>query len=67
VKTGRAAASLDEMLLFVAEMYETETKDRAKRLTSLAEPLAVLFIASVVGAIVVSLVMAMTSLYDIAL
>lgn len=67
VKTGRAAASLDEMLLFVAEVYETETRDRAKRLTSLAEPLAILFIASVVGAIVVSLVMAMTSLYDIAI
>lgn len=67
VKTGRSSASLDEMLLFVAEMYEDEAKNRAKRLTSLAEPLAVLFIASVVGAIVVSLVMAMTSLYEVAL
>lgn len=67
VRTGRASASLDEMLLFIAQVYEEEARDRAKRLTSLAEPLAILFIASVVGIIVVSLVMAMTSLYDVAL
>ena len=67
VRTGRASASLDEMLLFIAQMYEDEARDRAKRLTSLAEPLAILFIASVVGVIVVSLVMAMTSLYDVAI
>jgi type II secretory pathway component PulF len=67
VRTGRASASLDEMLLFIADLNEEEARNRAKRLTSLAEPLAVLFIAAVVGAIVVSLVMAMTSLYDIAL
>jgi len=37
------------------------------RLTALADPMAVLFIASVVGLVVVSLVLAMTSLYDVAL
>lgn len=67
IRTGRASASLDEMMLFVADMYEEEARNRAKRLTSLAEPLAILFIASVVGMIVVSLVMAMSSLYDVAL
>lgn len=67
IRTGRASASLDEMLLFVAEIHEEEARNAAKRLTSLAEPMAILFIASVVGVIVVSLVMAMTSLYDVAL
>lgn len=67
VRTGRASASLDEMLLFVAELYEDEARNRAKRLTSLAEPLAILFIASVVATIVISLVLAMTSVYDIAI
>ena len=67
IKTGRISASLDEMLLFIAETHEAEAQNLAKRLTSLAEPLAIAFIASVVGVIVVSLVMAMTSLYDIAL
>ncbi len=67
VRTGRASASLDEMLLFVADIYEEESRNRAKRLTSLAEPLAILFIASIVGTIVISLVLAMTSIYDIAI
>jgi len=67
VRTGRASANLDEMLLFIAEIFETEARDRAKRLTAVAEPLAVLFIAGVVGVIVVALVLAMTSLYDVAL
>jgi len=67
VRTGRASASLDEMLLFIAELNEEEARNRAKRLTSLAEPLAILFIAGVVATIVISLVMAMTSVYDIAI
>ncbi len=67
VRTGRTSASLDEMLLFVADIYEEESRNRAKRLTSLAEPLAILFIASIVGTIVISLVLAMTSIYDIAI
>lgn len=67
VKTGRSAASLDEMLLFLASIHEDEARNRAKRITSLAEPLAILFIAGVIGAIVVGLVLAMTSIYDIAL
>ncbi|OAB56158.1 hypothetical protein AY599_28040 [Leptolyngbya valderiana BDU 20041] len=67
VKTGRASAKLDEMLLFVADLHEEEARNRAKRLTALAEPLAILFIASVVATIVISLVMAMTSVYEIAI
>ena len=65
IRTGRMSSSLDEMMLFVADTYEADARNRAKRLTSLAEPLAIAFIASVVGVIVVSLVMAMTSLYDV--
>ncbi len=67
IKTGRTAASLDEMLLFLASIHEEDARNRARRVTSLAEPLAILFIAGVIGAIVVGLVLAMTSIYDIAL
>ena len=67
VRTGRSSASLDEMLLFIADIYEEESRNRAKRLTSMAEPAAILFIAAVVGTIVISLVMAMTSIYEIAI
>ncbi|MEL6371108.1 MAG: type II secretion system F family protein [Pseudomonadota bacterium] len=65
IKTGRAAGSLGDMLVFAASLFEEEARERTKRITALAEPLAVAGIALIVGAIVVSIVMAMTSLYDI--
>lgn len=64
VRTGRLSGALDEMLLFIAETEEAEARNRAKRLTALAEPLAIVFIAGIIGLIVISLVLAMSSLYD---
>ena len=64
VRTGRLSGALDEMLIFVAEAGEQEARNLAKRLTSLAEPLAIAFIASIIGLIVISLVLAMSSLYS---
>ena len=52
------------MLIFVAEAGEQDAKNLAKRLTALAEPMAIAFIASIIGLIVISLVLAMSSLYS---
>ena len=67
VMTGQKAGKLPEMLLIGADIYEERLQAAAKRLTELAEPVAILVISGVVGAVVVSLVMAMTSIYDVAL
>lgn len=64
LRTGRLSGNLDEMLLFVAQTEEAQARNQAKRLIALAEPLAIAFIAGVIGVIVVSLVLAMSSLYD---
>jgi len=64
IRTGGNSGTLDEMFLFVAKMAEEEVKDRAKRLTSLAEPIAILLISLIVASIVLSIVMAMTSVYE---
>lgn len=64
VRTGRISGALAEMLLFIAETGEAEARNLAKRLTALAEPMAIAFIASIIGLIVISLVLAMSSLYD---
>lgn len=66
VRTGRASGGLAEMLLFVGKTQEAETKELTKRLSTLAEPIAIMLIAGIVGTIVISIVMAMTSLYDFA-
>jgi len=67
VRTGRASGGLSDMLLFVGKTQEAETKELTKRLSTLAEPIAIMLIAGIVGTIVISIVMAMTSLYDFAL
>ena len=54
------------MLLFAAAVEEREAKARAAQLAALAEPAAVLVIALIVGTVIVSIVLAMTSVYDVA-
>ena len=67
VRTGRTSGGLADMLLFVGKTQEAETRELTKRLSTLAEPIAIMVIASIVGTIVISIVLAMTSLYDFAL
>ena len=55
------------MLLFIGSFQEKETKELAKRLSTLTEPIAILLISAIVGTIVISIVLAMTSLYDFAI
>ena len=64
VRTGRISGDLPGMLLFVAETGDARARNLSKRLTALAEPLAVAFLAGIIGLVVVSLVLAMSSLYD---
>ncbi len=64
IRTGRNSGALADMLLFIADTQEKNTKERAKQLTALAEPAAILLIALIVGTIVLSIVLAMTSLYE---
>jgi len=64
IRTGRTSGELAKMLLFVGKSEEEETREMAKRLSSLAEPIAILIVSLIVGTIVISIVMAMTSLYD---
>ncbi len=65
IRTGRNAGALGKMMSFAADIFEKEAKERAKKLTGLIEPFTILMISFVVGSIVISIVMAMTSLYEI--
>ena len=67
ISTGQKAGQLPEMLLIAAEAYDEEIEVFSKRLTALAEPIAIMFISAIVGGVVISLVTAMTSIYDVAL
>jgi type II secretory pathway component PulF len=65
IRTGRTSGKLDQMLEFAADRFRQELEERTKQLTSIIEPLAIVIISGIVGTIVVSIVLAMTSLYEI--
>lgn len=67
IETGERAGRLPEMLMSASEIYDSKLAEFSKRLTSLAEPTAMLIISAIVGGVVLSLVTAMTSIYDVAL
>ena len=52
---GEESGSLDEMLLKVAEAYEEEVSNAVDALSSLLEPLIIVFVGVVVGAMVVAM------------
>ena len=64
IRTGETSGRLNEMLLFVSDMFQKETAERTKQITSLIEPFAIITISGIVGTIVISIVLAMTSVYD---
>ncbi len=52
---GEEAGSLDEMLIKVAEAYEEEVSNSVDALSSLLEPLIIVFVGIVVGTMVIAM------------
>ena len=66
-KVGEETGRLEEMLLKVADVYDTRVKTSIKRLLSLLEPVLILVLGIVVGSIVVSMLLAIFSLSELPL
>lgn len=64
ITVGEETGRLDEMLLRVAENYETIVKNMVKRLISFLEPAMILFMGLMVGFIVISMLMAIFSMNE---
>jgi general secretion pathway protein F len=63
---GEETGKLDEMFARMAEIYEAETKVAIRRLTSLFEPLIILVMGVMVGALILSMLLAITSINEVA-
>ncbi|MBD7963125.1 type II secretion system F family protein [Fictibacillus norfolkensis] len=63
ISIGEETGSLDEMLAKVADFYEKEVETGTDRLKALIEPLMIVFLASVVGTIVISVMVPMFEVY----
>jgi type II secretion system protein F len=66
ISVGEETGKLDEMLIKVAESYEESVRTAVKRFVSLLEPMILLLMGGVVGFIVLSILLAITSITDIA-
>ncbi len=64
VGVGEETGALDTMLSKVADFYEDEVAAAIKGLTSLLEPVMIIFIGGIVGFIVISMYMPLFKVYD---
>jgi type IV pilus assembly protein PilC len=64
IAVGEETGGLDTMLSKVADFYEDEVAAAIKALTSILEPLMIVFVGAVVGFIVVAMYMPMFKVYD---
>jgi len=64
ISVGEETGRLDEMLIKVAESYETAVRTAVKRFVSLLEPMILLLMGGVVGFIVLSILLAITSITE---
>ncbi len=61
---GQKSGALPRMLGFLAQGYDARLRDTLKRMTALIEPLAIGAISILVGAVALSLVLALSSVYE---
>jgi type IV pilus assembly protein PilC len=61
---GEETGEMDSMLSKVADFYEDEVATAVKALTSLLEPLMIVFVGGIVGVILVAMYLPMFSIFD---
>lgn len=64
VGVGEETGALDTMLAKIADFYEDEVAAAIKGLTSLLEPVMIIFVGAMVGFIVISMYMPLFKVYD---
>ncbi len=67
LEVGEESGKLDSMLLQIAEAYEQDVRNSVKRLIAFFEPAMVLAMGIIIGTVVVSMLAAIFSIYDVPL
>jgi type IV pilus assembly protein PilC len=65
IAVGEESGDIDGMLTKIAEFYESEVDAAVKALTSIIEPLMVVIVGSIVGAIVISMYLPMFEIFNL--
>ncbi|MBW4521156.1 MAG: type II secretion system F family protein [Scytolyngbya sp. HA4215-MV1] len=64
ISIGEETGELDKMLMKVADFYEDEVEQAVKALTSIMEPLMILFLGGMVGSILLSMYLPMFKVFE---
>ena len=67
VQVGEESGQIDEMLRSLARLYDDSGRQRMKQFLILLEPAAILLIGVVVGGIVAAIMLAITSINQVAI
>lgn len=67
VMVGEETGQLEEMLLRVADVYDSEVQTSVKRMLGLMEPVLILGLGLVIGGIIMSILLAILSVNDLAM
>jgi general secretion pathway protein F len=63
---GEETGRLDTMFARMADIYENDTRSSIKRFTAVFEPIVILVMGLMVGALILSMLLAITSINDVA-
>ena len=63
---GEETGRLDQMFARMADIYEDDTRAAIKRFTSMFEPMVILVMGILVGALILSMLLAITSINEVA-
>ena len=66
LSVGEETGHLDHMFARMADIYETDTRAAIKRFTALFEPLVILVMGIFIGALILSMLLAITSINEVA-
>jgi type IV pilus assembly protein PilC len=64
VGVGEETGALDSMLEKIADFYDSEVEAAVKALTSILEPVMIIFVGCIVGVIVISMYLPLFSIYN---
>jgi type IV pilus assembly protein PilC len=64
VGVGEETGALDTMLAKIADFYDSEVEAAVKALTSIMEPVMIIFVGGIVGVIVISMYLPLFSIYN---
>jgi general secretion pathway protein F len=64
---GEETGRLDHMFARMADIYENDTRASIKRFTAVFEPLVILLMGVVVGSLILSMLLAITSINDVSI